>query len=62
MIVSCRPAESIVGTWLKATEVYIPRHYPRMQRAGVVYGGTGNGAAGTLVLRPLLRAHPICAA
>lgn len=58
VIVPCRPAESIVKTWLKAAEVYIPRRYPRMRRAGVVYGGTGNGAAGTLVLRPLLRKYP----
>jgi ABC-type sugar transport system substrate-binding protein len=58
VIVPCRPAESIVQTWLKATEAYIPRRYPRMHRVGVVYGGTGNGPAGTLVLRPVLRAHP----
>jgi ABC-type sugar transport system substrate-binding protein len=58
VIVPCRPAESIVGTWLKAAKAYIPRRYPRMHRVGVVYGGLGNGAAGTLVLRPVLRAHP----
>ncbi len=58
MIVPCRPAESIVGTWLKATEAYVPRRYPHMHRDAVVYGGTGNGDAGTLVLSPLLRAHP----
>jgi ABC-type sugar transport system substrate-binding protein len=58
VIVPCRPAEAIVGTWLKAAETYVPRRYPRMRRVGVVYGGTGNGPAGTLVLRPVLRAHP----
>jgi ABC-type sugar transport system substrate-binding protein len=58
VIVPCRPAETIVATWLKATEAYTPRRYPNMQRVGVVYGGTGNGDAGTLVLAPLLRAHP----
>jgi ABC-type sugar transport system substrate-binding protein len=56
--VPCRPAESIVQTWLKATKAYIPRRYPRMHRVGIVYGGTGNGAAGTLVLRPLLKKYP----
>ena len=58
VIVPCTPAESIVGTWLKTAEAYIPKRYPRMQRVGVVTGYTGNGDAGTLVLRPLLRAHP----
>jgi ABC-type sugar transport system substrate-binding protein len=58
VIVPCRPAESIVKTWLKAVETYIPGRYPRMRQAGVVYGGTGNGPAGTLVLRPLLRKYP----
>jgi hypothetical protein len=29
-----------------------------MHLVGVVYGGTGNGAAGTLVLRPLLKEYP----
>jgi ABC-type sugar transport system substrate-binding protein len=58
VIVSCRPAESIVGTWLKAAEAYIPHRYPQMHRDAVVYGGTGNGAEGTLVLKPLLKAHP----
>jgi rhamnose transport system substrate-binding protein len=58
LIVPCRPAESIVQSWLKATKSYIPRRYPRMHRVGIVYGGTGNGAAGTLVLRPLLKKYP----
>lgn len=58
MIVACRPSEHIVRTWLKRTKAYIRRRYPRMHRAGVVYGGIGNGPAGTLVLRPLLKAHP----
>lgn len=58
LIVPCRPAESIVQTWLKAVKAYVPRRYPRMHRVGIVYGGTGNGAAGTLVLRPLLKKYP----
>ena len=58
VIVPCRPAESIVQTWLKATKAYVPRRYPRMHRVGIVYGGTGNGAAGTLLLRPLLKKYP----
>ena len=58
VIVPCRPAEVIVRVWLKATEAYIAARYPRMVRVGVVYGGTGNGPAGTLVLRPVLAAHP----
>jgi ABC-type sugar transport system substrate-binding protein len=58
MIVPCRPAESIVKTWLKATKPYVRRQYPHMHRIGVVYGGTGNGVAGTLALRHLLRKHP----
>lgn len=58
IIVPCAPAARIVGAWLKATKTYIRHRYPRMHRVAVVYGGTGNGPAGTLVLRPLLRAHP----
>ena len=58
IIVPCRPADPIVGIWLKETKAYIPKRYPRMQLAGVVYGGTGNGDSGTLVLSPLLKAHP----
>ena len=57
VIVPCRPAESIVQAELKAAKAYIPRRYPRMHRVGVVYGGIGNGPAGTLVLRPVLRKH-----
>jgi hypothetical protein len=29
-----------------------------MRRVGVVYGADGNGPAGSLLLRPLLRKHP----
>jgi ABC-type sugar transport system substrate-binding protein len=58
VIIPCRPAQSIVDTWLKETKFYIRRRYPRMSRVGVVYGGVGNGAAGTLVLHPLLKEHP----
>jgi rhamnose transport system substrate-binding protein len=58
IIVPCRLCERIVTTWLKATKAYIRQRYPRMHRVGVVYGGTGNGPAGTLVLRPLLRKYP----
>ena len=58
IIVPCRPANPIVGTWLKETKAYIAKRYPRMQLAGDVYGGTGNGPAGTLVLSPVLKTHP----
>ena len=58
VIVPCRPAESVVQTWLRAVTTYIPRRHPRMRRVGVIYGGTGNGDEGTLVLLPVLRAHP----
>jgi len=58
VIVACRPSFHIVTTWLKAAKAYIPRRYPRMHRVGVVYGGTGNGPAGTLELRYVLKPHP----
>jgi hypothetical protein len=58
IIVPCRPANPIVGTWLQETKAYIPKRYPRMQLDGVVYGGTGNFVAGTLPLGPTLKAHP----
>jgi ABC-type sugar transport system substrate-binding protein len=58
VIVACRPAETIVGAWLSAARTYIRRDYPRMHRVGIIYGGTGNGAAGTLEFRPVLRKHP----
>ncbi|HLX32045.1 MAG TPA: substrate-binding domain-containing protein [Gaiellaceae bacterium] len=58
VIVACRPAETIVTAWLKAAKAYMGSHYPRMHRVGIVYGGTGNGAAGTLELRPLLKKYP----
>jgi ABC-type sugar transport system substrate-binding protein len=58
LIVPCQPAEDIVQTWLKETKTYIRRRYPGMHLAGVVYGATGNGDAGTLVLKPVLKAHP----
>ena len=59
IIVPCRPNETeLVHIWLKETKAYIPQRYPRMQLAGVVWGGTGNDAAGTLVLGPTLKAHP----
>ena len=58
VIVPCSPAEAIVATWLQETKAYVPKRYPGMHLAGVVYGGTGNGDAGTLVLKPVLNAHP----
>lgn len=59
IIVPCEPANPVVGTWLKLIKAYVRHRYPRMHRVGVVYGGSlGNGPAGTLVLRPLLRKHP----
>jgi len=58
VIVSCRPAESIVSSWLKLTKAYIQRRYPRMQRAGVVYGDLGNGNVDTHMFSRLMKAHP----
>ena len=58
VIVPCRPAEPIVQTWLKAVEAYAPARYPGLTRAAVVYGGTGNGPAGTLILKPVLKRYP----
>lgn len=58
IIVPCEGCEPIVHTWLVDAESYIRHRYPRMHRVGVVYGGLGNGPAGTIVLRPILKAHP----
>lgn len=58
VIVPCAPANPIVGTWLKLIKAYVQHRYPRMHRVGVVTGGDGNGPAGSLLLRPLLRKHP----
>jgi rhamnose transport system substrate-binding protein len=58
VIVPCAPADPIVGTWLKVIKAYVQHRYPRMHRIGVVIGGDGNGPAGSLLLRPLLRKHP----
>jgi ABC-type sugar transport system substrate-binding protein len=58
VIVPCRPANPIVGTYLKLIERYLQQRYPRMHRIGVVYGADGNGPAGSLLLRPLLRKQP----
>lgn len=58
IIVPCAPANPIVGTWLTLIKAYVQHRYPRMDRVGVVTGGYGNGPAGTLLLRPLLRKHP----
>jgi ABC-type sugar transport system substrate-binding protein len=58
LIVPCQPAEDVVQTWLDETKAYVGRRYPDMHLAGVVYGSTGNGDAGTIVLKPVLRAHP----
>ena len=58
VIVPCTGALPIVGIWLKDIKFYARRHYPHMRRVGVVYGGTGNGPAGTLKLRPVLKKYP----
>jgi ABC-type sugar transport system substrate-binding protein len=58
VIVSCRPAETIVTAWLKAAEFYMRRRYPDMRRVGVVYGDSGNGDVDTHLFRRLIRAHP----
>ena len=58
MIVSCSPHDPVVDTWLTSMKAYFHQRYPLMRRVGIVSGGDGNGPAGTLVLRPILRAHP----
>ena len=58
LIVACAPANPIVGALVKSIKAYVQYRYPRMDRVGVVTGGDGNGPAGTLLLRPLLRKHP----
>jgi ABC-type sugar transport system substrate-binding protein len=58
LIVPCRPANAIVGTYVTLIKAYVQHRYPRMHRVGVIYGGDGNGPAGSLLLRPLLRKHP----
>lgn len=56
-IVACRPAESIVQSWLKAVEAYVPKRYPRMKRVAVVYGDSGNGDVDTHMFRRLTKRH-----
>jgi rhamnose transport system substrate-binding protein len=56
-IIPCRPAESIVQTWLKAVEAYVPQHYPGLKRVAVVYGDSGNGNADTHMFRRLIKRH-----
>lgn len=58
IIVPCSPANPIVGTEVTLIKAYVKHRYPRMHRVGVVTGGDGNGPAGSLLLRPLLRKHP----
>jgi ABC-type sugar transport system substrate-binding protein len=58
VIVPCAPANPIVSTWVKLIKGYVQHRYPRMHRVGVVVGADGNGPAGSLLLRPLLKKHP----
>jgi rhamnose transport system substrate-binding protein len=58
LIVPCAPASPIVGAEVKLIKAYVRHRYPRMKRVGVVTGADGNGPAGSLLLRPLLRKHP----
>ncbi len=57
-IVSCRPAETIVTTWLKSVEAYVPARYPGMKRVAVAYGDTGNGDVDTHLFRRMIKRHP----
>jgi ABC-type sugar transport system substrate-binding protein len=57
-IVPCRPAESIVQTWTKSIEAYVPQRYPGMKRVAVVYGDTGNGTADVGMFKRLIKGHP----
>jgi ABC-type sugar transport system substrate-binding protein len=56
--VPCDSGYQIVKTWTEDANAYIHRQYPHMHLVRTIYGGTGNGPAGTLVLRPLLRKYP----
>jgi ABC-type sugar transport system substrate-binding protein len=56
--VPCDSGYQTVSTWLTDADAYIQHRYPRMHRVAIVMGGTGNGAAGTLELRPLLKKYP----
>jgi ABC-type sugar transport system substrate-binding protein len=56
-IVPCRPAESIVQTWLKSVEGYVPQRYPAMKQVAVVYGDSGNGNADTHMFKRLIKRH-----
>jgi len=58
VIIPCRPANPIVAIWLRLVGRYVGQRYPRMHRIPAVYGADGNGPAGSLLLRPLLRKHP----
>jgi rhamnose transport system substrate-binding protein len=58
VIVPCAPADPIVSTWVTLIKRYVKHRYPRMHRVGVIVGADGNGPAGSLLLRPVLKKHP----
>ena len=58
VIVSCRRADPVIGTYLTETKPYIRRRYPYMHLAGVVYRGVEHPPGSGVVLRPVLIAHP----
>ena len=61
VIVSCRPAESIVGTELKLTEAYIQRRYPQMQRVASRLRGPRERHRGHGPVQPLDAGTPATA-
>jgi ABC-type sugar transport system substrate-binding protein len=56
--VPCDSGFRIVKTWTDDADAYIQHRYARMHRVAIVVGGTGNGPAGTIVIRPLLKKYP----
>jgi simple sugar transport system substrate-binding protein len=57
MVVACRPANAIVGTWLKAIEAPSPVQYAQMERVGVVYGDDSGSPQETSRFTHLIKTH-----
>jgi ABC-type sugar transport system substrate-binding protein len=57
MVVACRPANSIVHTWLNTIEAP-PQLYPQMERVGVVYGDDSGNPQETARFTHLIKTHP----
>jgi rhamnose transport system substrate-binding protein len=57
-VVACRPANAIVGTWLRAIEAPLPEQYAQMERVGVVYGDDSGSPQETARFTHLIETHP----